>query len=174
MNLVGQTSGAQARVSDVRLITDQIGVIIGSYRVPDTSADSALPMFDTGRNTFRLTSSSTNSKVEGLFNTAAEEIFYSQGDLDQTQEVTLALRNATASIDNNADTQTRSLDDTATATATSEPVVVDSGGDLTGNFRDPLAQTFDIDDKEGIFVTSIDIFFQSIDFDGPIEVELRS
>ena len=50
---------------------------------------------------------------------------------------------------------------------------MDSGGDLTGNFRDPLAQTFDIDDKEGIFVTSIDIFFQSIDFDGPIEVELR-
>ena len=173
MNLVGQTSGAQARVSDVRLITDQIGVIIGSYRVPDTSADSALPMFDTGRNTFRLTSSSTNSKVEGLFNTAAEEIFYSQGDLDQTQEVTLALRNATASIDNNADQQTRSLDDTASATATSEAVTVDSGGDLTGNFRDPLAQTFDIDDKEGVFITSIDIFFQSIDFDGPMEVELR-
>ena len=91
MNLVGQTSGAQATVSDIRLITDQIGVIIGSYRVPDTSTDTSLPAFDTGRNTFRLTSSPTNSKVEGLFNTAAEEIFYSQGDLDQTQEVTLAL-----------------------------------------------------------------------------------
>ena len=85
MNLVGQTSGAQARVSDVRLITDQIGVIIGSYRVPDTSTDTSLPAFDTGRNTFRLTSSPTNSKVERLFNTAAEEVFYSQGDLDQTQ-----------------------------------------------------------------------------------------
>ena len=172
MNLVGQTSGAQATVSDIRLITDQIGVIIGSYRVPDTSTDTSLPAFDTGRNTFRLTSSPTNSKVEGLFNTAAEEIFYSQGDLDQTQEVTLALRNATATVDDSFE-QTRSLSDTASDLEISEPITIDSGGDLTGNVRDPLAQTFDIDDKEGIFVTSIDIFFQSIDFDGPVEVEIR-
>ena len=173
MNLVGQTSGAQARVSDIRLITDQIGVIIGSYRVPDTSADTSLPAFDTGRNTFRLTSSPTNSKVEGLFNTAAEEIFYSQGDLDQTQEVTLALRNAVATIDDSFEETRNTVRDTASDLEISEPITIDSGGDLTGNVRDPLAQTFDVDDKEGIFVTSIDIFFQSIDFDGPVEVEIR-
>jgi len=93
MVLVGQSSGAQAVVSNVRLITDRLGTLIGSFRVPDT-ANETNPAFETGRNMFRLTSSTTNSKIEGTVTSAAEEMFYSQGDMDNTQEVTLSLRNA--------------------------------------------------------------------------------
>ena len=93
MVLVGQTSGAQARVTNVRLITDRVGTLIGSFRVPDT-ANEANPAFETGRNMFRLSSSPTNSKIEGTVTSAAEEMFYSQGDMDNTQEVTLSLKNA--------------------------------------------------------------------------------
>ena len=78
MILRGQSSGAQARVTNVRLITDNVGTLIGSYRVPDTD-NLSNPTFETGNNTFRLTSSPTNSQVFGTFNTAAQEIFYSLG-----------------------------------------------------------------------------------------------
>ena len=94
MILTGETSSARARVTNVRLVSDDVGTLIGNYRVPDPQNPSN-PTFETGRNKMRLTSSSTNSKVQGTFSTAAEEIFYSQGDLDTTQEVTLSTKNTT-------------------------------------------------------------------------------
>ena len=170
MMLVGQTSGAQATVSDVRLITDQVGTLIGSFRVPDSS-NSSNPIFETGRNRLRLTSSPINSKVEGLFSTAAEETFFSQGDIDNSEEVTLSLRNATVTVDTSATNpnllQARVIGDRAEAEGSNTTSVT------TSEYRDPLAQSFTVDDGEGIFVTSVDIYFQAVDFTGPVEVEIR-
>jgi len=172
MVLIGQTSGAQATISDLRLISDGLGTMIGSYRVP-TSQNSANPIFETGRNRFRLTSSPIDSKVQGLFSTAAEETFFSQGDIDNSEEVTLSLRNATVTVDT-AETnpnliQTRTIGDRATASTSFTTGATED----TGEYLDPLAQSFTVDDAEGIFVSSIDIFFQSVDFTGPVYVELR-
>ena len=75
------------------MIPDNVGTLIGNFKVPDP-ANPANPVFDTGRSLFRLTSSPINSTVSGTFTTSAEETFYSQGDIDTTQEVTLSLRNA--------------------------------------------------------------------------------
>ena len=74
MILTGRTSGASARVTDVRLITDRVGTLIGSFRVPDVS-DIRNPIFETGRSTFKLTNDPTNSPIEGLATTAGEEIW---------------------------------------------------------------------------------------------------
>ena len=93
MILKGESSGGRAKVTSRRLITDRVGTVIGSYRVP-SSDDPSAPTFETGRSMLRLTSSSTNSKVPGVVTTAAEDIFYSRGDQDNTQERTLSLRNA--------------------------------------------------------------------------------
>ncbi len=173
MTLIGQTSGAQATITDIRLMTDGMGTLIGSFRVPETG-NAANPAFETGRNRLRLTSSAINSKVSGLFTTSAEETFYSEGSNDISEDVNLRLRNAEVTVDT-AETnpnlvQNRTIGDSASASASS---TVDIGTQATGEYRDPLAQSFTVDDSEGIFVSSVDIFFQSVDFNGPVEVELR-
>ena len=63
MVLLGETSGAQAKVSDIRLITDTFGDVFGSFffRNPLASPPPAV-RFTTGRKTFKLTSSSTNAE----------------------------------------------------------------------------------------------------------------
>jgi hypothetical protein len=61
MILVGETSGAQASVSDIRLVADRVGDIYGSMFFRDPLTSPPPPRrFTTGAKTFRLTSSSTN------------------------------------------------------------------------------------------------------------------
>lgn len=177
MILRGQTSGAQAIVTENRLITDYQGVLIGSFFVPNGSI-SGNPIFETGRSVFRLTSSSSNSKVPGVITTVAEEIFYSQGDIDNTQEVTLSLRNARTSFEDF--TQTRSLtsstssSDTATSTSTTttsstNTEFVGANTTVESGYRDPLAQSFIVSDATGVFVTKVDVFFRTKDTTLPVE-----
>ena len=170
MQLVGQNSGATATVRDVRLLTDRVGTVIGSFRVPSTN-DPTAPEFETGNNVFRLTSSSTNSKVEGLVTTACEDNFYSQGDQDNTEEVTLSLRNARVTHDDGF-IETRTIGDTASSSTTSSST---SAPRLTGEYTDPLAQSFIVDDITGVYLTGIDLYFQEkpLDFDTPVTVQIR-
>ena len=63
MKLVGTTSGAQATVTDVRLITDTLGSLKCCFSLPNPN-DAASPRFETGTKTIRLTTSPTNSTVE--------------------------------------------------------------------------------------------------------------
>jgi len=176
MILRGLTSGAQATVTDNRLIADYQGVLLGSFFVPNGSI-SGNPIFETGRSVFRLTSSSSNSRIPGVITTVAEEIFYSQGDIDNTQEVTLSLRNARVSFEDFSQTRTltssTSSSDTATASTTTEFAITSTN--VTGantsvdsGYRDPLAQTFRVSDPTGVFVTKIDLFFRTKDSTLPI------
>jgi hypothetical protein len=163
-------NGAEAVVTSVRLISDNVGTIIGSYFIPD-SANISNPLFETGRNIFRLTSSPINSNIRGTTTTSGEEIFYSQGDIDNTQEVTLSLRNAR--VTTNDDFQdTRQLSD-------------DFQIDIFSDFNllppppppprrgDPLAQTFKVDDETGVFVTKVDLFFRTKAQSLPVTVQIR-
>ena len=168
------TNGGEATVTSVRLVTDNVGTLIGSYFVPD-SANVSNPLFETGRNVFRLSSSPINSTLRGTTTTSAEEIFYSQGDIDNTQEVTLSLRNAR--VDTNADFQdNRQLTDdfefdvvtdtTFRPTPPPPPPPAPRRGD-------PLAQTFKVDDETGVFVTKVDVFFRTKAENLPITCQLR-
>jgi hypothetical protein len=177
MILRGQTSGAQAIITENRLITDYQGVLIGSFFVPNGSI-SGNPIFETGRSVFRLTSSSSNSKIAGVITTVAEEIFYSQGDIDNTQEVTLSLRNARTSFEDISQTRTltssTSDSDTARASSTTSfnitsTEVVNSSTSTSTGYRDPLAQSFLVSDATGVFVTKVDIFFRTKDTTLPVE-----
>ena len=150
MILRGVNSNQRARVTDVRLVTDRLGTLIGSFRVP-SSADPSNPVFETGRSRLRLSSSPVDSRVPGLITTAAEEIFYSQGDIDNTQEVTLSLRNARVETDDSF-LETRTIGDSATASTTFQNGATESR--LTGEYKDPLAQSFIVDDPTGVYLTS--------------------
>ena len=170
MVLRGANSGAEAVVTDVRLVTDRVGTLIGSFRVP-SSIDPQNPTFETGNNIFRLTSSETNSFVEGLVTTSAQDNFYSQGDTDNTQEVTLSLRNARVEHDDSF-VETRTIGDSASSSTS-----FTSGSETrtTGEYTDPLAQSFIVDDPTGVYLTGIDLYFQEkpLDFDVPVTVQIR-
>ena len=85
MKLVGETSGAEATVTDVRLITDAIGQLTCCFDVPDPNKD-ANPRFETGTKTVRLTTSPTNSKIVGTVTGSAEANFTASGLLDTKQQ----------------------------------------------------------------------------------------
>ncbi len=174
MLLRGLTSGAEASVTNIRLVTDRIGTLIGSFRVPNGLFGD--PQFETGRSRFRLTSSSINSQIPGVVTTVSEETFYSQGEVDTLQETTLSLRNARVEVDNSF-RQSRSLSDTAlidSNTSTSTTTTrVSTNTRLTGEYRDPLAQSFIVDDVTGIYLTKLDLFFSTKDETLPVTVQIR-
>ena len=192
MILRGQSSGAVATVSNLRMVTDNIGTVIGTYLVPDGNIPGN-PIFETGRSVFRLTNSSTNSRIGGVVTTSAEEIFYSQGDIDNTQEVTLSLRNARVEHQDFEQTRTLTASSVATANAgatTSSSTQIQSQvinnitnvTNVTRNITqnivqqqrlDPLAQSFYVDDATGIFVTKLNVYFRTKDSSLPVYCQLR-
>ena len=183
MILRGQTSGAVATVNNVRLVADRVGTMIGAFLVPDGNVPGN-PSFETGRNVFRLTSSSINSRIGGVVTSSAEEIFFSQGDIDNTQEVTLSLRNARVEHEEFEQTRTLTASSTATANAgststssTTVRAVQQNITNVTNNItqvrRDPLAQSFYVDDETGIFVTSLNVYFRTKDDSLPVYCQLR-
>ena len=110
----------------------------------------------TGTSTFRLTSSSINDQTgtDRYTTTAGEKGFYSQGSLDTVQEQTLSIRNA--DVDFQELTETRTIQT------------------VRSNYHDPLAQTFMVDEDTGIFVTKVDVFFQTKDGGSiPVWCQLR-
>ena len=92
LKLVGQTSGAQASISNVRLRTDTLGSIIGSFFIPNPN-DITTPKFDTGKKVFRLTSNKFNSQIEGNVTSDASEIFESSGKIDTVQSTIISVKN---------------------------------------------------------------------------------
>ena len=171
MILTGQSSGAEAKVTKRRLVTDRIGTLIGSYRVP-SSDDPSAPTFETGRSMLRLTSSDTNSRVPGVVTTSAEDIFYSRGDQDNTQERTLSLRNARVATQD-ATPQTRTIDGESSTAESS--VTTATSSRLTGEYKDPLAQSFIVSEESGIYLTSVELYFNAKPDDdgGPVTVSIR-
>jgi hypothetical protein len=90
MKLRGLTSGAEAVITNLRLITDKIGVVIGSFYIPNPNVFGN-PRFETGPKLFRITNSSTNSTIEPAL-TSAEERYFSEGKVNKVQENILSVR----------------------------------------------------------------------------------
>jgi hypothetical protein len=155
MVLRGLESNAQARVSNLRLISDSVGSLIGSFYIPNPNVSSN-PTFETGTKTLRLTSSNTNSRVAGLTDTSAEENYFAQGTLSTIQERIISIRSP------RFDTQVLSENRTVIDTSIQRQV------------WDPLAQSFRVVEDTGVFVTKVDVFFQSKDNLLPVVLQLRS
>ena len=93
MVLRGRSSGATARIESLDLVTDQLGDLLGSIWVPNPNTD-VNPKFEAGTKVFRLSNSSTNSLIEGVTTSSAEENYYSEGKVNTVQENILITRNA--------------------------------------------------------------------------------
>jgi hypothetical protein len=82
MRLKGQTSNAEATIkSDIKLITDNVGEVIGSFFIP-----TGTPSFETGSKSVKIMNNSTNSVINGDVISFAETIFIASGSLNKYQE----------------------------------------------------------------------------------------
>jgi hypothetical protein len=170
MRLTGQSSGAICDVKDLRLISDSAGTLIASFFIPDPTTPST-PAFTSGTKTFKLTSSDVNSTISGFSESTAESNFTSNGTLDNIEATTLRIRNA--DISRNARTDNRQTTETDTR------VVVDTSftNRTVTNSRwvDPLAQSFEVADANGVYITKCDIFFRSKSTNNiPVTLQVRT
>ena len=182
MQLVGQTSGAVAFVSNLRLISDNFGDLIGTFFLRDPNGTPTPTVrIPTGTKTFKLSSSSSNDPgLPGSSDTSfAETNFNSDGTLEQWENtVTATTKNLT----------TQSVTNLTTNTTTSQTTINTHTRTTIQRFVDPLAQSFVVggnveapsptsttDDVNGAFLTAVDLFFAAKDGgNAPVKVEIRT
>lgn len=170
MSLKGKTSKAVAKVSNLRLITDSSGTLIGSLFIPDPTLPST-PSFETGTKTFTLTTSPTNVTISGSTDSSGEAKFISSGTLNNVEEVTLRIRNA--SIERNIKTDEQVL--TSSKTETKASTTFSNRSTSQTRWVDPLAQSFEVPDDPGVFITKVDVFFKTKDTKNlPVTMQIRT
>src|SRR5210317_1910428 len=130
--------------------------VTGTFAIPDPNVSSN-PRWRTGKRVFRLTSSSTNTSDRTATATAAEADYDAKGLLETVQEAVVSTREA----------RTVRQD-------TTERRAISRQTSTTIGRRDPLAQSFLVEDEDGVFVTSIDAFFATKSSTIPVKAEIRN
>ena len=144
------------------LTTDAAGAATGVFALP-TSTVSTNPRWRVGKRVFRLTSSSTNVKTEGLVTTSAETDYTAKGLIQTVQGSVISTRET--QIQRVAANETSQI-----IGATGTRVIRDQ----TGAWFDPVCQSFMVDQTNGIFVTSIEIYFASKSSVLPVTCQIRT
>ena len=171
MVLVGQTSGAQATISNLRLMSDLGSNLIGSFYIPNPNIGGN-PSFETGEKTFTLTDNPTNDQNDA--STIGEQKYSSSGTLETVQEQIVSVRNAEIQIRH--ESESRGRRDLISSLVTSSNTI-SSVTNVTNviEWFDPLAQSFQVVDETGVFITSCDVFFQTKDdMDIPMTFQIRT
>ena len=137
------------------LETDASGTVTGSFVIPNNSSLS----FKTGTREFKITDSSVNN--DALSSTKVSQNFHAQGLLETYQRTiinTKVPRIAQREVGESQAVQT-----------------VESG--ITKHelikYYDPIAETFVIKTKNGVFTTGIELFFAQKDENIPIIISIR-
>jgi hypothetical protein len=170
MRLIGQTSGAQATITNVRLLSDLSATLIGSFFIPNPNT-TIHPRFETGSKTFTLVNNNLND--QNLASTIAEEGFSSSGTLETVQENIISVRNAR--IENKQTFEERAIARTTGSQVVNSRVIAQTQRSGIIGWYDPLAQSFLVDDEVGVFLTRCDVFFRSKDdMDIPVTFQLRT
>ena len=145
MTLVGANSGATATVTDVRLVTDTFGDLIGTFfiRDPNTNPPPTVRI-KAGDRTFRVTTSQSDAEqLPGSISISHGEGRYSASGIVETFR-----------------------EDTVVQTVRQRRRRRRRGG------KDPLAQSFTVDET-GAFLTSVDLYFSLKDENEKVFVEVR-
>ena len=184
MKLIGKTSGAVATISNIRLVSDNSGRLIGSLFIPDPNV-TGNPRWTNGENTFTVIDSATLSPqvqqngATTVSESSAQAEFTSSGVTNVTQTDILTTRNikTLSSYNINTNTVTNTVTNTTTVN-TNTTTGVGTGTVGQGQVRvwethDPLAQSFYVKEDTGIFLTSVDVFFETRDDSIPVTFQLR-
>ena len=170
MTLTGKTSGAQATITNVRLLSDLSATLIGSFYIPDPNNINH-PKFETGTKVFTLVNDEDND--QNAATTIAEEVYTSSGTLETVQENIISVRNAR--IEQKQEFEERNVNRTLGTEVVSSRVTGESTSERTIGWYDPLAQSFLVEDDTGIFLTKCEVFFRSKDdMDIPVVFQLRT
>ena len=170
MVLVGKSSGAQAKVTNVRLISDLSAFCGGAYFIPNPNGVN-FPRFETGSSLFTLTNNKDNNLDDS--STTASETYTAAGTLETVQETIISVRNAR--LQQRAEFQDRNVNRTLGSEITSVSVTNGALEERDVGWYDPLAQSFLVEEETGIFLTKCDVFFRTKDdMDIPVVFQLRS
>jgi hypothetical protein len=170
MTLIGNTSGAQATITNVRLLSDLSSTLIGSFFIPSPNTN-VHPRFESGSKIFTLVNNNLND--QNLASTIAEEGFSSSGTLETVQENIISVRNAR--IENKQTFEERAIARTTGSQVVNSRVIAQTQRQGIIGWYDPLAQSFLVDDEVGVFLTRCDVFFRSKDdMDIPVTFQLRT
>ena len=178
--LVGESSACEAYVKNKRLVSDEKGDLLGTFFVKNANFPEN-KKWNVGTKTFLLTSSPDNATFipgvdPNIF--AAQVPFTSQGTrLEFEKQVIETVNSTTFNI--NADFEA-TVDTNISLTQVDELI-------LEAEYYDPLAQTFVIGSKDpnsksatnqsgdenGAYVTSVEVFFRTVDPNAPVSLEIR-
>jgi hypothetical protein len=180
--IVGKKSGAVAFVKgDIRLITDVFGGVIGTFFIEDPY-DTPTPevRFKTGSTEFTLTTSENNVKsLPGQQNVVRAAATYETGGTVDQWEQQKFKRVDTTTIESKVKV---SGSVGATLTTQNQHTHVEEA-----EYFDPVAQTFVVggnveapsavnqnNDKDGAFLTAVEVFFATIDEEHPVRCQIRT
>jgi len=164
--IIGETSGAIAKITSIDLVSDNWGDVIGSFFFRDANTTPKPPVtFRTGAKTFRVTAASEGS-IQLTGSTAlasdASGVFTGTG-------VIVTQTNANVQVRNPAAPPQRANSFTERINVKTD--IIDTKF-VRAPHRDPLAQSFRVDET-GAFLTSFDVYFASKDPNAKVFVELR-
>jgi hypothetical protein len=178
MKIIGKTSGAVARITNSRLVSDNTGRLIGSLFIPDPKV-SGNPQWINGENTFTIIDIPSLSELasgdQSVINeSSAEEDFTSSSVTNVTERNILTTRNIIIRPSRNVNTTTITNTRTNTTAITTTRTVGRSALQTRWEVRDPLAQSFFVKDETGIFLTGADIYFETVDESIPVTLQIRT
>ena len=175
MKLVNSAGTAEATVGDLALFSDDKGDLIFSLHIPDPKI-SGNPLFTTGGNTVRVTTSATNASILDPGSSSAETEYIASGYQTNTQEQTLSIKTPQIERVQVGTTDiSRTFNEERTEVVTSVDIDVQTSVEVEDS--DPLAQSFLVDEKvhkDGIFITSGELFFKTKDDSVPVTVQIRT
>ena len=144
------------------IVTDANGTATGSFAIPDPNVESN-PRWRTGKRVFRLTSSSTDSEDRTAVATSAEADYVARGLQETIRSVITSTREL--QIRRTQVTDTRTTQRTR-VNVRARPANMQNG--------DPLAQSFMVDKDNGMFVSSVEVFFATKSSTIPVRCEIRN
>ena len=166
----GVTSGAEATLTDVRLISDIGADLRGSFYIPNPN-NIDYPRFEVGTKVFTLVNDPDNDQDD--CSTIAEETYTAAGTLETVQENIVAVRNAR--IEQKQEFQEKHISEVLDAEIVSARVLDSTSQEVLIGWYDPLAQSFLVEDETGVYLTKCDVFFRSKDdMDIPCVFQLRT
>jgi len=170
MVLKGESSGAEATITDLRLISDLAADLIGSFYIPNPN-NIDYPRFETGTKVFTLVNDEDNNQDDAT--TIAEEAYTAKGTLETVQENIVSVRNAR--IEQKQEFQERNVSEVIDGEVVASRVVNRRSQRVVIGWYDPLAQSFLVEDETGVYLTKCDVFFRSKDDnDVPCIFQLRT
>lgn len=152
------SSSNPAPPSELTLTCDSTGTIKGKFFIPDPKVDGN-PKFKTGERIFRLTNSPSNENINTVSRSDAKYI--ARGWLDVEQETLYS---------------TRAFNETSEAvTGERKPITLTDSFETLSRVcpKDPIAQSFIVEDDTGIYITAVDVFFFSKDPNLPVTLQIR-